>query len=733
MTRTLSFVALAALTACGGGKNALVDLEWSTGDTFYLETSYKLASIKAEEGSVGLDGSDTPSFNEVWTEPNIWTYQVVESNYVPAPSDDLYDFADTYDGVASLAVIRASLDASLNDDEELLEADPVVYLVFREDHDRLAGVVTFVDVDGERMEQAYRSEDLDKSWGVLSQAMVSMAPTFLAPFGTTYGDDTRTLENGSLLDTVRMGPGEVDTFFDDELGGGLVSARYEKGEPWPTWTVTDNLESTLLTDSEVDAKRKSLPMMFPEAPEDFDYRAALATAIDIDSALQLDEETLSGGFDAEVYEDYQPWAGSWWPLAKGDLVFGFANESYSSRLKETIDPLKESMDELSEEIREMEDGEEQDEKVSTYKEKQSELIDALVDFYGALLEDLDGGQLTVANGTLTHDDGWSYEIDDLSPMDKVALQLYLDGNTSPNPFYTQAWELLNHYNPAGGSWWGHCNGWAAAAILTNEPTESVNSSAGGHDFTYSTADVKGLLTETHYSTYSHFYGQRYNGEEDDITDLTPKAFHKLVNFYIREQRVPLVFDTTASEAVWNFPAWKTSATVNETTPAGLADLVNLNTASREALDELPEIGEALSQAIIEHRMLYGAFPTVDALDDVSGIGPATLDAVRDLVTVDPFQRTFEVVAVVTLTTDGVDETWVDVGDPSSFDKEWGYTLYTDADGNVTGGEWDKEDEHPDFAWVPYSNPGQRSSGRNENPYLAHSDLIEIIGEEFERQ
>jgi competence ComEA-like helix-hairpin-helix protein len=318
-------------------------------------------------------------------------------------------------------------------------------------------------------------------------------------------------------------------------------------------------------------------------------------------------------------------------------------------------------------------------------------------------------------------------------MDKVALQLYLDGKTTPNPFYMQAWELLNHYNPSGGTWWGHCNGWSAAAILMNEPTGSVNSSADGHSFSYTSADLKGLLTESHYSTYSHFYGSRYNGEDDDITDLSPKAFHKLVNFYIREQRVALVFDTTASEAVWNFPAWKTEATVLETTPAGLADLVNLNMASAEELDTLPEIGEALSQAIVEYRMTFGAFETVDDLTDVRGIGPATLSAVRDLVTADPFQRTFEVEAIVTLTTDGVSETFVDSGDPSSFEKRWKYTLYTDAHGNVTGGEWEKDDDHPDFAWVPYSNPGQRSDGRNENPYLKYSDLLDIIGDDFERQ
>ena len=65
----------------------------------------------------------------------------------------------------------------------MLEADPVVYLVFRSKRNRLAGIVTFMNVDGERTEQAFSSEDLDKSWSSLSQANLSLAPSYLAPFG----------------------------------------------------------------------------------------------------------------------------------------------------------------------------------------------------------------------------------------------------------------------------------------------------------------------------------------------------------------------------------------------------------------------------------------------------------------------------------------------------------------------------------------------------------------------
>ena len=65
-------------------------------------------------------------------------------------------------------------------------------------------------------------------------------------------------------------------------------------------------------------------------------------------------------------------------------------------------------------------------------------------------------------------------------------------------------------------------------------------------------------------------------------------------------------------------------------PSGPLDL---NTATLEQLDALPGIGPATAQAILDQRDKVGRFASVDDLLDVRGIGPAKLDAIRDLVTV----------------------------------------------------------------------------------------------------
>ena len=61
--------------------------------------------------------------------------------------------------------------------------------------------------------------------------------------------------------------------------------------------------------------------------------------------------------------------------------------------------------------------------------------------------------------------------------------------------------------------------------------------------------------------------------------------------------------------------------------------IDLNAATPAELEELPGIGPATATAIVEHRDEHGPFASVDDLTDVRGIGPAKLDAIRDLVRV----------------------------------------------------------------------------------------------------
>jgi competence ComEA-like helix-hairpin-helix protein len=61
--------------------------------------------------------------------------------------------------------------------------------------------------------------------------------------------------------------------------------------------------------------------------------------------------------------------------------------------------------------------------------------------------------------------------------------------------------------------------------------------------------------------------------------------------------------------------------------------IDLNTAGAEELAALPKIGPTLAERIVRRRAEVGPFTSVDELDEVPGVGPALLEAVRPWVVV----------------------------------------------------------------------------------------------------
>jgi competence protein ComEA len=70
------------------------------------------------------------------------------------------------------------------------------------------------------------------------------------------------------------------------------------------------------------------------------------------------------------------------------------------------------------------------------------------------------------------------------------------------------------------------------------------------------------------------------------------------------------------------------------TAAASGGLLNINSATAPQLELLPGIGPTLAQSIISYREAHGLFRSVDNLLDVPGIGPAKLEQIRGLVTVE---------------------------------------------------------------------------------------------------
>lgn len=88
-------------------------------------------------------------------------------------------------------------------------------------------------------------------------------------------------------------------------------------------------------------------------------------------------------------------------------------------------------------------------------------------------------------------------------------------------------------------------------------------------------------------------------------------------------------------------AFQPSQTTSQTTTSSTSSssnvapsgVININTGTLADLDTLPGIGPAIAQRIIDYREANGPFAAIEDIMNVSGIGPATFDKIKDRITV----------------------------------------------------------------------------------------------------
>ncbi len=118
---------------------------------------------------------------------------------------------------------------------------------------------------------------------------------------------------------------------------------------------------------------------------------------------------------------------------------------------------------------------------------------------------------------------------------------------------------------------------------------------------------------------------------------TPEADLEAVNLALRVQdeaqyKIPRIGEPPDPESnVITAPA----ASQNPLSDKGQSSggLIDLNKASAQLLETLPGIGPVRAGDIVADRELNGPFLTIEQITRVQGIGPATFDGIRELVTV----------------------------------------------------------------------------------------------------
>lgn len=125
-----------------------------------------------------------------------------------------------------------------------------------------------------------------------------------------------------------------------------------------------------------------------------------------------------------------------------------------------------------------------------------------------------------------------------------------------------------------------------------------------------------------------------------------RVHHSLAMLYVTQQeRLTLTMLGAAALAALGILLWQqhrppVRIEAGATPPSGQwnalltqAKQIDLNTATAQELERLPEIGPALAQRIVAHRAAQGPFRRAEDLLQVPGIGPKTYEALGDSITV----------------------------------------------------------------------------------------------------
>ena len=136
-------------------------------------------------------------------------------------------------------------------------------------------------------------------------------------------------------------------------------------------------------------------------------------------------------------------------------------------------------------------------------------------------------------------------------------------------------------------------------------------------------DVAGAVREP--GVYEFFEGDRVIDAIERAGGSMPKADLSLLNL-----AAPLTDGTQILVPKAGPPG---AVVPGGAAPGSTGGLININSASATELESLSGIGEVLAATIVEYRDTNGPFASVEDLMDVSGIGPTTLDEIRDQVTV----------------------------------------------------------------------------------------------------
>ena len=112
------------------------------------------------------------------------------------------------------------------------------------------------------------------------------------------------------------------------------------------------------------------------------------------------------------------------------------------------------------------------------------------------------------------------------------------------------------------------------------------------------------------------------------------SYDEVVNFTATKEKEEIEQEACLSQnGIQNDACIKDSTDDTSSSSVVISGKLSLNTATLDELMTLPGIGGSKAQAIIEYREEVGAFQNIEELKEVSGIGDAIFDQIKENITI----------------------------------------------------------------------------------------------------
>ncbi len=295
--------------------------------------------------------------------------------------------------------------------------------------------------------------------------------------------------------------------------------------------------------------------------------ASLACAVMATPALATENsaygETRINELPTRGVLAHKPWVGSWWAYTKNGVAYRHKTSSFpecsgvsaGTSPQELIDDDKafclsaaEKVDYLKGRI-----GDIEWDKIKQYQELAQGDLHGKQTESRTLVRKLNAWLADNPNGNWREtEDGIAYIAlrEEIETLEAALPEIDIDTATE--------FEHISHGRGVPGveGWWGHCNAWAGAALMEDEPKVRGEVSIDGKTVEFTPGEAKALITEAWMEHRSSFHGSRHNEPENDkdevtFADITPAGFVVYFGTQLGKLKKGFVLDRFTGSEVWN--------------------------------------------------------------------------------------------------------------------------------------------------------------------------------------